>query len=143
MFIQEAGRIHGTSHSKSQGACADFEAAERRKKEASGETADETDAVEEEVAEVEVAPGDEAEAAPKKKRKAAVPKEPRPKRTCTPKVVRQRVIWAVFDNSNRRVRDFPYPQKQEAEEHAKKMMAEKGSTYFVQPVKEQIEEKKE
>ena len=122
---------------------ADFDAAERRKKEATGETGEQTDEVEEEGAEAEAEPGAKAAEAPKKKRKPAAPKEPRPKRTRTPKVVRQRQIWVVFNNSNARVKDFPYPQKQEAEEYAKKMIAEKGSTHFVQPVKEPIEEKKE
>ncbi len=83
------------------------------------------------------------EEAPKKKRKPAAPKEAKPKRTRTPKLVRQRVIWGVFNNSNARVQTFPYPQKQEADEYAKKMMADKGSTFFVQPIKEPIEEKKD
>ena len=117
--------------------CADFEAAERKKQEATGETADLT--------EVEAGADDAeaAEAAPKKKRKPAAPKEPKPKRTRTPKVVRQRVIWGVFNNSNARVQTFPFPQKQEADDYAKKMMADKGSTFFVQPIKEPIEEKKD
>ena len=118
--------------------CADFEAAERKKQEGAGEAADQTDEVE------AGADGAEAgEAAPKKKRKPAAPKEPKPKRTRTPKVVRQRVIWGVFNNSNARVQTFPYPQKQEADDFAKKMMADKGSTFFVQPIKEPIEEKKD
>ncbi len=117
---------------------ADFEAAERKKQEATGGAADQTDEVEAE------ADGAEAgEAAPKKKRKPAAPKEPKPKRTRTPKVVRQRVVWGVFNNSNARVQTFPYPQKQEADDYAKKMMADKGATFFVQPVKEPIEEKKD
>ena len=120
---------------------ADFEAAERRKKEATGEAGELTEGTEVEGAEAVIA-GD-AEAAPKKKRKAAAPKEPRPKRVRTAKVVRQRVVWGVFNNSNARVQVFPYPQRQEAEDYAKKMMADKGSTFFVQPVKEAIEEKKE
>ena len=117
--------------------CADFEAAERKKQEATGETADLT--------EVEAGADDAeaAEAAPKRKRKPAAPKEPKPKRTRTPKVVRQRVIWGVFNNSNARVQTFPFPQKQEADDYAKKMMADKGSTFFVQPIKEPIEEKKD
>ena len=61
----------------------------------------------------------------------------------TTKSVRQRVVWGVFNNSNARIETFPFPQKQEAEDYAAKMRAEKGSTFFVQPVKEPIEEVKE
>ena len=53
------------------------------------------------------------------------------------------MIWGVFNNSNARVQTFPYPQKQEADDYARKMMADKGSTFFVQPIKEPIEEKKD
>jgi hypothetical protein len=123
---------------------ADFEAAERKKKEAVGEGEDQNDELEDEEEEEEGASGEageEAEEAPKKKKKPV--KEPKPKRTRTPKVVRQRVVWGVFNNSNARVQTFPYPQKKDADEYAKKMMADKGSTFFVQPVKEPIEEKKE
>ena len=117
---------------------ADFEAAERRKKDSQDEDEDQGEEAE------ESAESDEggAEAAPKKKKKAA-PKEAKPKRTRTPKVVRQKVVWGVFNNSNARVATYPYPQRQQADEHAAKLMADKGSTFFVQPVKEPIEEKKE
>jgi hypothetical protein len=94
---------------------ADFDAAERRKMEATG-------AVE-----------SRAEAEP-------APKTARPKRTRTTKSVRQRVVWGVFNNSNVRVETFPFPQKKEAEEYAAKLKADKGATFFVQPVKELIEE---
>ena len=97
---------------------ADFDAAERRKTDSNGET--------------------ETEAAPKKK---AASKTARPKRTRTIKTVRQRVVWGVFNNSNARVETFPFPQKKEAEEYAAKLKAEKGATFFVQPVKEPIEDR--
>jgi hypothetical protein len=100
---------------------ADFDAAERRKAEGTGE----------------IESGVEAEAAPAKRK--AAPKTAKPKRTRTVKSERQRVVWDVFNNSNARVETFPYPQKQEAEEYAAKLKAEKGATYFVQPVKEPIE----
>jgi hypothetical protein len=101
---------------------ADFDAAERRKTEGAGG------------AESAV----EAEAAPKKKK--APSKAPRPKRVRATKAVRQRVVWGVFNNSNARVETFPFPQKKEAEDYAARMKAEKNSTYFVQPVKEPIED---
>lgn len=127
---------------------ADFDAAERRKKEAQGEGGDQADEQEdedEEGAEASDEGGEDGDEAPKAKAKPKKKpaKEPKPKRTRTPKVVRQRVVWGVFNNSNARVQTFAYPQKQEADDYAKKMMADKGSTFFVQPVKEPIEEKKE
>ena len=112
---------------------ADYEAAERRKQETTGEADGQAEEGADEA-------GDEA---PKAKRKPAAPKEAKPKRTRTAKVVRQRVVWGVFNNSNARVQTFAYPQKQEADDYAKKMTADKGTTFFVQPVKEPIEEKKE
>jgi hypothetical protein len=98
---------------------ADFDAAERRKTEVPGDV--------------------EAETAPAKKKAAS--STARPKRVRTTKSVRQRVVWGVFNNSNARVETFPFPQKQEAEDYAAKLKAEKGSTFFVQPVKEPIEDR--
>ena len=83
---------------------------------------------------------DEAEAKPKKK--AVKPAKPRA-RTRTPKLSRMKVVWVVFSNTNQRVAAYEYPKRHEAEEHAARLMGEKKSTFFVQPVKEPIEEKKE
>jgi len=90
---------------------------------------------------------DEDEAPKKKKKK----KEPKPKavkpkaksRARTPKIVRMKVVWGVFNNSNQRVATYQYPQKKQAEDHAAKLMTDKRSTHFVQPVKEPFEEKKD
>jgi len=127
---------------------ADYEAAERRKQEgeeAEDEELDEDEDEDEEEAsdEGEGEGGDEDEEAPAKKpaKKKAAPKEPKPKRVRTPKVVRQKVVWAVFNNSNQRVASFDYPKKKEAEDHAAKLSADKKQTFFVQPVKEPMEEK--
>ena len=128
---------------------ADFEAAERRKQdgeEAEDEELDDEDEDEEEASDKEEDEGDgdeEEEEAPAKKpaKKKAAPKEPKPKRVRTPKVVRQKVVWVVFNNSNQKVASFDYPKKKEAEEHAARLKAEKNQTFFVQPVKENMEEK--
>ncbi len=137
---------------------ADFEAAEARRKdddedveEEEGEDEDEDEEEEEadEGEEAEAEPGaepegdeDEEEVKPvKKKKKPAKVKEPKPKRVRTPKHVRQRVVWVVFDNSSKRIAAYDYPKKKEAEDHAARLKAEKNQTYFVQPVKEPIEEK--
>ena len=133
---------------------AQAEAAERR------QTDDETDVEEEEDEEAEESDEEEAavtdeeeeaadeeepeEEAPKKKKPAAKPKA-KP-RTRTPKVVRLKAVWGVFDNSNKRVAVFDYPKRREAEEHAEKLKSEKkggSATFFVQLVKEPMEEKKE
>jgi hypothetical protein len=91
---------------------------------------------------------DDDEDAPKKKKKKkvkpkAVPKPKAKSRSRVAKVVRMRVVWGVFSNSNQMVASYEYPKKAEAEAHAARLIAEKRSTHFVQPVKEPIEEKKE
>jgi hypothetical protein len=127
----------------------EFDAAERREKD---EDVDEEEGEEEdgdkEEAEAAKSPGDEEqdgeeEEAPKKKKKEPKPKaKPKP-RTRTPKVVRMKVVWVVFNNSNQRVAAYEYPQRKQAEDHAAKLMTDKRTTHFVQPVKEPIEVKKE
>jgi hypothetical protein len=136
---------------------AEFDAAERRKEEegkVKGEGAEEEEdededededdeeaeagdeSEDEEVAEDE---DEEVEAKPKKKKKAV--KEPKPRKSRVPKQVRQKAVWAVFNNSNQRVATFDYPKKQEALDHAVKLKGESktNQTYFVQMVKEPIE----
>jgi hypothetical protein len=128
---------------------ADFEAAERRKSEDEEVDDEEEGDEDEEESEADSDEGDESdegeepdEEAPKPKKKKPV-KEAKPKRVRTPKVVRQKVVWGVFNNSNQRVATYEYPKRKEADEHAARMTAEKKLTFFVQPVKEQIDEKKE
>jgi hypothetical protein len=127
---------------------ADYDAAEARRREAEEHDEDEDELEEEEEesaeAEDEEEEGDEDdEEAPVKKKKKAAVKEDKPKRVRTPKVVRMRVVWGVFNNSNQRVATYDYPKKAEAEEHAKRLMNDKKQTFFIQPIKEPIEEKKE
>jgi hypothetical protein len=134
---------------------ADFDEEEQRPDdEESDEEGDEDEEEDDDEEEAAPSPGAEGEAggeegeegddedAPKKKKPKAKPK-PKPKRTRVAKVTRMRLTWGVFNNSNQMVKDFDYPQKAEAEAHAAKLMAEKKSTHFVQPVKVAIEEKKE
>jgi hypothetical protein len=139
---------------------ADFEAAERRKTddeevdEEEEEAKDDDDEEEEE--EGEAAEGgeepteidededEEVEEAPKKKKKPVKEVKPKPKsRARAAKVVRMKVVWGVFNNSNQRVAVYEYPKRKEADDHAAKLTADKKSTHFVQPIKEAIEEKKE
>ncbi len=139
---------------------ADYDAAERRQTDAEpgAETEEEEEDDEDEEGE-EGEEGEEAESegdeevgdeddedAPKKKKpkkKKVVAKVVKPKRTRAAKVVRMKVVWGVFSNSNQRVAVYEYPKKKEADEHAARLTADKKSTHFVQPVKEPIEEKKE
>src|SRR6516225_3289417 len=84
-----------------------FEAAEARERDQSAPG--EEEGAEHEEADVEAEEsGEEPKPAPKKK----VAKEPKPKRTRTAKQAPQKVVWVVFDNSNKQVGDpFPYPRK--------------------------------
>jgi len=138
---------------------ADFEAAERVKQEddedveeeEEGEDEDEEEAADEEAdeeaAEVDEGEGeDEDEEEKPKKKKKKEPKPPKPKakpRSRAAKVVRMKVVWGVFNNSNQRIAAYEYPKRKDADDHAARLTADKKSTHFVQPVKEPIEEKKE
>jgi hypothetical protein len=127
-----------------------YEAIQRGKKDDDEDEEDEendTDATHEEAdgdddAAAEEDSDDDAEEAPKPKKKPA--KEPRPRsRKRTVKVPRLRVVWGVFNNGNQCVARYEYPKKGEADDHAARLQAEKKQTFFVQPIKEPIEEKKE
>jgi hypothetical protein len=133
---------------------AQAEAAERRQQgeeadveEEEDEEAEESDEEEAAGEEDEEKAGDEEEAeeeAPKKKKPAKTTKA-KP-RTRTPKVVRLKAVWKVFDNSNKPVASFDYPKRKEAHDYAAKLQSEKkggSATFFVQLVKEPMEEKKE
>jgi hypothetical protein len=125
-----------------------YDAAERQEQdedEAEEQDEDSDDAEEKDEAEAEPSEETEAEAeadeeAPKKK--AAAKAKPR-SRSRAAKITRLKVVWGVFNNSNQRVAVFDYPKRQDAEELAAKLRADKKSTFFVQAVKEPIEEKKE
>jgi hypothetical protein len=82
----------------------------------------------------------EEEAAPPKKRKAPARTKPRSRAV---KIPRMKIVWGVFNNANQRIATFDYPKRHEAEEHAARLKAEKNATFFIQPVKEPFEEKKE
>jgi hypothetical protein len=126
---------------------ADFDEAERRRTDEDQEAEDELE--EEEEDEEEEAEGEEEEAAEEEEEAVAVKKKkpaPKPKaksRARVAKVVRMRVVWGVYNNSNQLVTTYEYPKKQDALAHAARLTADKKSTHFIQPVKEPIEEKKE
>ncbi|MCI0682390.1 MAG: hypothetical protein L0Y71_09815 [Gemmataceae bacterium] len=145
---------------------ADFDAAERRKDEEERdeeeEEGDEEEGEEEEDEEEEEGEEEEGEAAdeeeagegdeddedrPAKKKKKKKPvkekpvKAPKKTRSRSAKVVRQRVVWGVFNNSHQCVATYEYPRKAEAVQHAARLMQDKKSTHFIQPVKEPWEDR--
>lgn len=129
---------------------ADFDAAERRSQgdheELEHEDVTEEEAAAEEEAEAGEETGDEDEGdldeRPAKKK--AAPKAAKPRaRSRAAKIVRLKLVWAVFNNSNQRVATFDYPRRKEADELAQKLTTDKKNMHFVQPVKEPWEEKKD
>ncbi len=146
-----------------KGLRADYDAAERRKQdeeEVEETEEEEEEADEEEEKEVDEEEGEEKEKekekekvkededeeeAPKKRKAAVKPAKPAKakSRSRTPKIVRMKVVWGVFNNSNQRVATFDYPKRKDANDLADKLTTDKKVTHFVQPVKEPMEEKKE
>lgn len=125
------------------------DAAERREdEEPVDEEQDEEEEAEdedEEAEESESEGGDEdeeGEPKPKpKKKKAVKPKAPAKPRSRAAKVVRQKVVWVVFDNSNKEVQTFPFPDRASADELVTRLATEKKQTFFVQAVRKPMDEK--
>src|ERR671924_483980 len=86
-----------------------------------------------EVDEEEQEEGEEEEAAPKVAKKAPAKRKSRAK---TPKEVRLKAFWGVFNQSLKRVALYEFSQKKEADKKAKELTASGKSPHFVQPVKE-------
>jgi hypothetical protein len=88
---------------------------------------------------------DDGESKPKKKKKAkkaVVAKKKTPaKRTRTPKIVRMKVVWAVYSNSHALLQEFPYPKKKDAEHYLEKITNDKksGGPFFIQLFKKPME----
>jgi len=125
------------------------EAADRAKSEDDREDADEAEDEEPE-ADADASGDDDGEDGegkkkPKKKKpaakKPAKPKAPAKPRSRAAKVVRMKVVWAVYSNSHSLVEEFPYPQKAEAEALLAKITADKksGGPFFLQPLKKPME----
>jgi len=118
-----------------------YDAAEARERASGGAAAGEGDEDLGDLGEDSGAEGKAGKAPAKKKKKTAATGTKT--RTKVPKVVRKRVVWVVYDNSNKFVAQFPYPDRAKADEMAERLKTEKKQTYFVQPVKEEIKEEKE
>lgn len=111
-----------------------------------GEEAEgEADAEAEDEADEDEGGGDEDdEDAPKKKKKKVV----KPKKAAAPKrarsakkVVRQRAVWVVFDNSSKQVETFAYNQKADAEKFLADRVEDVKKGYYIQMVKVPLDEK--
>ena len=76
---------------------------------------------------------------PAKKAPAEVKKKA-PKRARTPKEVRLKAFWGVFNQSLRRVAIFEFNERKQADKKAAELTKSGKSPHFVQPVKEQIVE---
>ena len=66
--------------------------------------------------------------------------KPRAKKTKKVEIIRLRLCWGVFDNSNQQVATFGYSEKSAAEAKLKELNEKGRGVYFLQPVKEPIVE---
>lgn len=64
----------------------------------------------------------------------------RKSRSKTPKEVRLKAFWGVFNQSMKRVALFDYSQRKQAEKKAAELSTSAKTPHFIQPVKEVIEE---
>jgi hypothetical protein len=70
--------------------------------------------------------------------KKAAPK--RKTRSKTPKEVRLKAFWGVFNQSMKRVALFEYSERKQADKKAAELTTAQKTPHFVQPVKEVITE---
>jgi len=72
-------------------------------------------------------------------KKLPVEKKKAVKRVRTPKEVRLKAFWGVFNQSLRRVALFEFDERKQADKKAQELTKSGKSPHFVQPVKEVIE----
>jgi hypothetical protein len=73
-------------------------------------------------------------------KKAPAAKKPATKRSRAAKEVRRKAVWIVYDNSSKKIETFPFNQKAEAEALLAKKIEEKKGTFYINLVKEAIDE---
>jgi hypothetical protein len=87
---------------------------------------------------------DAAEAVEKPAKKVAAKKAASPtkrkSRAKTPKEVRLKAFWGVFNQSMKRVALFEHAERKSADKKAAELTASQKTPHFVQPVKEVIQE---
>lgn len=71
-------------------------------------------------------------------KKAPAEKKKPVKRVRTPKEVRLKAFWGVFNQSLRRVALYEFNERKQADKKAAELTKSGKSPHFVQPVKEQI-----
>lgn len=71
-------------------------------------------------------------------KKAPVEKKKAAKRVRSPKEVRLKAFWGVFNQTMRRVALFEFNERKQADKKAEELTKSGKSPHFVQPVKEQI-----
>lgn len=69
----------------------------------------------------------------------AAPAAKKKSRVKTPKEVRLKAFWGVFNQSMKRIALYEYSQRKQAEKKAAELSASQKTPHFVQPVKEVIE----
>lgn len=79
--------------------------------------------------------GDDEDEPKAKKKKAPAKKKTRVK---TPKEVRLKAFWGVFNQSMKRVALFEYSEKKAAQKKADELSTSQKTPHFIQPVKEVI-----
>jgi hypothetical protein len=85
---------------------------------------------------------DEAGAADKKKEKEPKKKAAaRAKRVKTKVVLRKRLVWSVYSGAMKEEARFPYAEREKAEARAAELTEKHKKTFFVQPVKEVLQER--
>jgi hypothetical protein len=89
--------------------------------------------------EVEAAERAEADK-PKTAKKKAAGETKRKSRAKTPKEVRLKAFWGVFNQSMKRVSVFEYNQRKQADQKATELTTNQKTPHFVQLVKEVIQE---
>lgn len=109
----------------------------RRQNDAAEELEDEVDDEQEESEDVEEESGDD-EDEPKAKAKPKKAPAKKKTRTKTPKEVRLKAFWGVFNQSMKRVALFEYSEKKAAQKKADELSTSQKSPHFIQPVKEVI-----
>jgi hypothetical protein len=114
---------------------------EEGEEEAEGEA--EAGEAEDEAEEDEGGDDDDEDAPKKKKKKVAKPKKaPAPKRArSTKKVVRQKAVWVIYDNSSKQIETFPYNQRTAAEKFLAEKAEDTKKGYYLQMVKVPLDEK--
>ena len=118
---------------------AQADAAEAREKEDVEETEEEPVEADAEASDDDGGDDDEKPKAKAKKKAAPKKKATTVKRTRAPKEPpRMKAIWVVFDNGSKRVKEFAYPNKADAEAFMAEKIEEKKATYYITLVKEPL-----